>query len=648
MVRTKNKSPNNIFKRRPLSKTSFLLMASMALTLVFSFLSINTAYAYSNPDFFLKQGIGARQLGMGNTGTAVADDASAVFFNPAGLAYLKNFELTSMHSEVKDYELKLDYMNLVIPVIHGRVLAVSGAILKTDQIPITKDIIPNIVNYAEDKEQVAMVSYGHRISNHAAFGLTVKDIRQTLYNREAKGNEADFGLLYKPSKAISFGLNIQDALPSEIKWDTGVSDDIPYTIRGGIAVRMHDWGSLLTLDVDKVKERDIKYNGGWEYQFNETLIGRVGINDGSGTAGFSLVRGGWRFDYAYMKGDLGDMQRFSGTARFGSYLFENLWRKYKRPQTPQCGVMQIQNNAKCDKLAIVNGQNPNSRISSYPLASARSNAQAAQSDCVECNSKSGSSSSHSSHSGSRSQSQNVKMAGGVMTPQPDINKVLAKDDSPIVQVPRAAGAKMPDEKIREGNKLVLAGRYDEAVKAYREALNMKPNLEEAHVKLAGIYQYQKLYGEAIEEYKDAIAINPVNPDNYISISSLYAKIGEFDKAQEACEIVVRMAPGTTKAKIAQNLYETFKRQAAPKDDKMVLKAANIQELNFEESNNAGTLNIDSSDDDQPIKKSTSKSKKSSSKSGKKKSSSSSSKKTASTAKSTKTDSGNTELKNLLD
>ncbi|HOT77812.1 MAG TPA: hypothetical protein PK467_18640, partial [Candidatus Wallbacteria bacterium] len=54
---------------------------------------LSFARAYSNPDFFLKQGVGARQLGMGNAGTAVADDASAVFFNPAGLAFLKNLEL---------------------------------------------------------------------------------------------------------------------------------------------------------------------------------------------------------------------------------------------------------------------------------------------------------------------------------------------------------------------------------------------------------------------------------------------------------------------------------------------------------------------------------------------------------------------------
>ncbi len=570
------------------------LIIAWLFTLVFAcaFMAsglLSLVYAYSNPDFFMKQGVGARQLGMGNAGTAVADDASAVFFNPAGLAYLKNIELTTMHSEAYDFDIKYDYLNLVLPLIHGRVIGVAGAVLKTDQIPITKDKIPNIVNYVEDKEQVTMFSYGHKISRHAALGFTVKDIKHYLYFKEAVGTEADFGFLYNPSKTISLGLNVQDFLPGELKWSTGVTDSIPLTLRGGIAFKLPDWGSLVTFDADKVQDRKIKLNGGWEYQFNETFLGRVGINDGQGTAGFSIMRYGWRFDYAYMRAELGEVQRFSGTTRFGSYLFDNIWKKFRRPRTPQCGEMKVTSNAKCDKIGVVNHDcstggcsttgasaksksnlNMNSKIASYPLAS------------------------------------DAKTGGqSIMTPQPDINKVLAKDESPVVQIPLAAspsGARrLPGQKMTKGNKLVLAGRYDEAARAFREALNMKPDLEEAHIKLAGIYQYQKLYTEAIEEYKDAIAINPSNPDNYVSAASLYAKIGEFDKAAEACEIVIRMAPGTPKAKTAQNLYETFKRQSAPSDNKMILRADNIQSLNFDESSDE-VLKLDVDYDKKPVKK----------------------------------------------
>jgi len=586
-------------------------IAAMALAMTF-LAGITAAFAYSNPDFFLKQGVGARQLGMGNAGTAVADDASAIFFNPAGLAFLKNVEITTMHSEAYDFDIKYDYLSLILPLVHGRVIGVSGALLKTDQIPITKDKIPNIVNYTEDKEQVGMFSYGHKISERAALGLTVKEIKQSLYFKEAKGSEADFGILYKPSKTINFGLNVQDALPSELKWSTGVTDSIPFTVRGGMAIKLRDWGSLLAIDADKVQGRNVKLNAGWEYQFNETFLGRAGVNDGQGTAGFSLTRGGWRFDYAYMRADLGEVQRFSATARFGNYLFENLFRKAKRPTTPQCddpnGKMSLQSRAVCKKghieaVSDCASCSSSSKIASYPSASRRDASQIVKLGATDRNPA-------ASFSGSKSGAG--KRLVSAAEPQPDINKVLGKDESPVIEIPRASGVRKPDEKIREGNKLVLAGRNDEAVKAYREALNMKPNSEDAHVKLAGIYQYQKLYGEAIEEYKDAIAINPTNPDNYISIGSLYAKIGEFDKASEACEIVTKMAPGTDKAKIANNLYETFKRQATPPDNKLKLSARNISSLDIEEEVTADTLRIDSFDEEKPkksVKKSSAKTKK---------------------------------------
>lgn len=532
---------------------------------MFMILNFSQVFAYSNPDFFLKQGVGARQLGMGNAGTAVCDDASAIFFNPAGLAYLKNVELASMHSEAYDFDIKYDYISLILPIVRGRVLGVSGAVLKTDQIPITKDKIPNIVNYVEDKEQVVMVSYGHRISRHAALGLTLKDIKQYLYFKEATGNELDVGILYTPSKTVSLGLNLQDVLPSELKWSTGVSDVIPLTIRGGIAFKIPDWGSIIAIDADKVEGRKIKINGGWEYQFNEAFIGRLGVNDGQGTIGFSLLKYNWRFDYAYMKADLGEVQRFSATTRFGSYLFENIWHRFKRPTKPQCDdpKLKLTNNAKCDKTIDVNSncsngkcnENVKSKIASYPSSS----------------------------------SIPLNVPNSVVTPQPDINKVLASDQSPYIPTPTSKsntkGVRLPDEKMKEGNKLLLAGRYDEAVRAFREALNMKPDLEEAHIKLAGIYQYQKLYVEAIEEYKDAIAINPTNVNNYLSVASLYAKIGEFDKAAEACEIIMKMAPDSPQAKTAKNLYENFKLKVPASDSKVLLSPSNIEKLNFEEDAN---------------------------------------------------------------
>ncbi len=43
---------------------------------------------------FLKLGAGARAIGMGSAFTGLSDDASAIYWNPAGLGFTKRWELS--------------------------------------------------------------------------------------------------------------------------------------------------------------------------------------------------------------------------------------------------------------------------------------------------------------------------------------------------------------------------------------------------------------------------------------------------------------------------------------------------------------------------------------------------------------------------
>ncbi len=65
---------------------------------------------------FLRYGIGGRALGMGRAFVGVADDASGVYWNPAGMVGAKRFELTSMYTNLY-YDTEYAYFGLVIPRI---------------------------------------------------------------------------------------------------------------------------------------------------------------------------------------------------------------------------------------------------------------------------------------------------------------------------------------------------------------------------------------------------------------------------------------------------------------------------------------------------------------------------------------------------
>ena len=95
----------------------FVLMGVMAIaTTGFAKEKGETASA------FLKLGAGARAAGMGDAYVAVADDATAGYWNPAGLAQVEGKQGTFMFlrpmAEVED--LAMSYIGIAIPSTYGK------------------------------------------------------------------------------------------------------------------------------------------------------------------------------------------------------------------------------------------------------------------------------------------------------------------------------------------------------------------------------------------------------------------------------------------------------------------------------------------------------------------------------------------------
>ena len=69
---------------------------------------------YSNE--FLNIGVGARAAGMGNTQAALANDVTAGYWNPAGIAHIQGSpQMGLQHSEMYGSIGKFDYLGFVYP-----------------------------------------------------------------------------------------------------------------------------------------------------------------------------------------------------------------------------------------------------------------------------------------------------------------------------------------------------------------------------------------------------------------------------------------------------------------------------------------------------------------------------------------------------
>lgn len=167
---------------------------------------------------FLKVGIGARAVGMGSF-LAVADDASALYFNPAGLVQLTKPEATFSYI---DYPAGLKFINIgvVYPLQPGSevtssLLGIQITSLSSDEMPETTPAMPMGTGRMFTASDIAAgVTYAQRLTKSFSIGVSFKFLNEQLADESAVGWAADVGTFYSTGwKRISIGMVIQNFGP---------------------------------------------------------------------------------------------------------------------------------------------------------------------------------------------------------------------------------------------------------------------------------------------------------------------------------------------------------------------------------------------------------------------------------------------------
>jgi long-subunit fatty acid transport protein len=210
---------------------------------------------------FLLIAPGARASAMGESGVAIADDAGATFWNPAGLAFQKGQELTLSHSnwlpQFQQSDLFYEYANYKIhmPSIGGT-LGAAFTFLNLGEFE-RRDEANQYLGTFKSFELAVTASYGTRIDEDLAVGLGLRLIHSSLSQvgtaQETGSGVAttvagDLGLLYRPSKFMlpftdvdlgdhfSLGFSVSNIGPSVTYIDESQSDPLPTNMRLGLAI----------------------------------------------------------------------------------------------------------------------------------------------------------------------------------------------------------------------------------------------------------------------------------------------------------------------------------------------------------------------------------------------------------------------------
>jgi tetratricopeptide (TPR) repeat protein len=116
-------------------------------------------------------------------------------------------------------------------------------------------------------------------------------------------------------------------------------------------------------------------------------------------------------------------------------------------------------------------------------------------------------------------------------------KEAAKEKAPpaaALPAPPPVGATTPktaDEYVRQGKEFFTAAQYDQAITAYSEALNLKPQSVQAYNNRGIAYCNKQDFDQAISDFSRAIDIDPKFGKGYNNRAVAYIIKGEKDKAR---------------------------------------------------------------------------------------------------------------------
>lgn len=261
--------------------------------LVLALLSTSVSYAQIGITAvpFLQIEPDSRASGMGNTGVAIADNASAIYWNPAGLAFQEKSQISLTHANwlpAFNVDLFYDYLAGTMYVedigtFGGHITYLNlGEQIRTDETGMDRGRF-------RSSEISAGLSYGLELSDNFALGTGLRFIYSSLADGSVGEQDinpgssvgVDLAALYKTDSfsvgsrqaTFSAGLNLANFGPGIQYTDNTQKDPLPTILRIGWAYKMDiDRNGVNTLtfsnDISKVMARSEPVGGeeGSEYE----------------------------------------------------------------------------------------------------------------------------------------------------------------------------------------------------------------------------------------------------------------------------------------------------------------------------------------------------------------------------------------------
>lgn len=255
------------------------LILSLTFLLCLPALSFGQAKVGTSGAQFLEIGISARAIGMGEAFVGLADDASALYYNPGGIALLEETEVLVTHIDYPA-DIQYEFVGVVLPTpqFYGN-LGFSLYWLHMDDMDVTTYANPSGNGQTFTAGDMALAgTYAPSLTDHLSIGLTMKYIYSFLELEKAQGWALDLGIYYNTGyrnftlcmMLANFGPDmkfIQEEYPLPIDFRFGMSINLMES-----ATNKLTWAVQASRPSDNLEQ----FNTGLEYWFNDMFAIRAG------------------------------------------------------------------------------------------------------------------------------------------------------------------------------------------------------------------------------------------------------------------------------------------------------------------------------------------------------------------------------------
>ena len=301
---------------------------------------------------FLGLGVGGRYAGLGGSGTGIANDVTAGYFNPASLSLIRFPQVAILHESRFAGQINYDYAAGALPLSADQTIAVSairvgldgikdsrqalvdrngnGVIDEDDRIDETKIKVGGAADWA------VFGSYSRRIDSTLALGGSLKLLYRTILDNSAWGLGIDVSAMYRPIENLMLGATLSDATKSLLSWDTGNQEFVVPSFRLGASYyypvteahglrpvvdgifRFEGRHETTMLDLG-VASLDVQ--GGLEYSYRDRIFVRGGYSEvGQLSVGAGIKLPKLNIDYAFTQPSAEQQDLFGPTHRISLML----------------------------------------------------------------------------------------------------------------------------------------------------------------------------------------------------------------------------------------------------------------------------------------------------------------------------------------